>query len=116
MKLDMTRGALHATLFLFVFTLVLFAANILFTAHEVNSIRANTTHIGMAVQAQCHFNSDLAGLPLAVNPKTGKAALLGVKIIADARLAWRVLGCPGTLPPPSPSFAKWARYYHQPAT
>ena len=36
----MTRGTLHATLFLFVFTLVLFAANLLFTAHEVGNVRA----------------------------------------------------------------------------
>ena len=37
---DMSRGALQATLFLFVFTLVLFAANLLFTAHEVTAVRA----------------------------------------------------------------------------
>ena len=42
MKLDMSRGATYATLFLFCFTLVLFAANLIFTAHEVGNVRAVT--------------------------------------------------------------------------
>lgn len=42
MKTDMSRGAAYASLFLFVFTLVLFAANLIFTAHEVGNVRAVT--------------------------------------------------------------------------
>ncbi len=68
-----------------------------------------------AVTSSCKFNADLAGLPITVSPATGKATLLGVQIVSDARATWRGLGCPGMLPPPSPSFAKWARYYRLPA-
>jgi len=67
-----------------------------------------------AVTSSCRFNADLADLPVTVNPATGKAALLGVKIVADAREAWHGLGCPGALPPPSPSFRRWAAYYRLP--
>ena len=62
----------------------------------------------------CRFFADLAGLPVTVTPTTKKASLLGVQIVADSRLAWRGLGCPGTLAPPAPSFEQWARYYHLP--
>ena len=35
----MTRGARHAVIFLFVLTLALAGANLLFTSHEVNAVR-----------------------------------------------------------------------------
>lgn len=65
------------------------------------------------VTAECAFNSDLAPLPVAAGP-TGKASLLGVKIVADSRVAWHREGCPGRLVRASPSFARWARFYHLP--
>lgn len=99
----------RAAAFLFAFALVLAAGNLLFTAREVNTVRD-------AVRAQCGFDYDLAGVPVAVNPATHKASVLGVKIVADSRLAWRGLGCTGTLPPPSPSFRRWAAYYHVPSS
>ena len=40
MKLDMSRGAFRAALFLFILALALAALNLLFTAHQVNSVRA----------------------------------------------------------------------------
>lgn len=106
--LTMTRGARYAALGLLLLTLLTGGANLLATYLQVGTVRA-------AVKAECHFNYDLAGVPIAVNPSTGKASVLGVKIVADSRAAWRGLGCPGTLPPPSPSFMKWALYYHLPA-
>ena len=40
MKLDMSRGAFRAAVFLFILALALAAGNLLFTAHEINSTRA----------------------------------------------------------------------------
>lgn len=42
MKLDMSRGAARATVFLFCFTLVLFAANLIISARDVSHVRALT--------------------------------------------------------------------------
>lgn len=84
---------------------LLAGANLLFTAREVNQLR-------LAVLSSCTFAADLGSVPLTVNPKTGEASELGVKIVADSRTEWRGLGCPGQLAPPAPSFVKWARYYH----
>ncbi len=64
--------------------------------------------------SSCEFFADLAGLPVAVNPATGKASILGVKIISDSRVAWRGIGCSGSLARPSASLIRWARFYHLP--
>lgn len=87
--------------------LLLAGANLLFTAREVNQVRGT-------VLASCGFAADLGGAPLSVNPKTGQASRLGVQIVSDSRVQWHGLGCPGVLPPPAPTFMKWARYYHLP--
>ncbi len=63
----------------------------------------------------CLQERDVGGLPVTVNPVTGRASLLGVSIVADARTAWRGLHCAGVLPPPDPSFTRWARFYKLPA-
>jgi hypothetical protein len=107
--LTMTRGARLAAIGLLILVLIMGGANLLATYLQVHTVRA-------AVQAECHFNYDLGGVPITVNPATRKASVLGVKIVADSRAAWRGLGCPGLLPSPSPSFAHWARYYHLPAS
>lgn len=103
----MTRGARRAIIYLFTLTVVLAGLNLFWTSREVGRVRA-------AVVASCGFAAALSSAPLAVNPKTGKASLLAVKIVADSRAQWLGLGCPGRLPPPSPSFVKWAKAYGQP--
>ncbi len=106
--LTMTRGARWAAIGLLLLTLIVGGANLLATYLQVHTVRG-------AVQAECRFNHDLGGVPITINPATKKASLLGVEIVADSRLAWRGLGCPGQLPAPSPSFVRWALYYHLPA-
>ena len=105
----MSRGARLGFVYLAVVTLVLAAANLLFTSQEVTQVRG-------AVLAECRFNADLGSAPVAVNPKTGKASLLGVSIVSDARVAWQQLGCTGRLMPPQPSFVRWAKAYHLPVS
>jgi len=103
----MTRGARRAVIFLFALAVALAGMNLLFTSVTVNHLRS-------AVLAQCQFNADLGAAPVTVSPSTGRASRLGVLIISDSRTAWHGLGCPGRLPPPAPSFAKWAKTYHLP--
>jgi hypothetical protein len=103
----MTRGARLGFVYLSTVMLLLAAANLVFTSIQVGA--ANTK-----VQVQCRFDADLGSAPVAVNPKTGKASLLGVTIVSDGRVAWRQLGCAGHLAPPAPSFTHWARYYKLP--
>jgi hypothetical protein len=62
--------------------------------------------------AACNFYQDLSGIPVAVSATTGKPSELSVGIVAHAREAFRGSGCAGILPPPAPSFVKWAPYYH----
>src|SRR5260221_8391635 len=87
--------------------LAVFAAGAVFFARTVGDLRT-------AVRSHCKFDADLGGAPIAVNPATGKPSLLGVTIVSDARVEWHCLGCPGRLTPPSPSFRRWARFYHLP--
>lgn len=103
----MSSGALRAAIFLFIFAVLVGAANLLFTSSEVN-------HLRHAVLTECKFDADLGSAPITVSPATGKASRLGVLIISDSRVAWHGLGCPGKLAAPAPSFAKWARAFHLP--
>ena len=102
-----TPEVARAFLFLSVLTLLTGALNFYWTSRlaAANTARAH---------AQCAFDADLAPLPVTA-PKTGDPSVLGVKLISDARIAWRRAGCPGRLPPPDPSFVKWARHYRLPA-
>ncbi len=102
----MTWGARRAFASLFVLTIAFAAVVIIYTT-------LTTQRLTREVQSQCRFDSDLAAAPVAVTT-AGKASLLGVKIVSDARVAWRLAGCPGRLAPPSPSFARWAHFYHLP--
>lgn len=104
----MTRGARLGFVYLSVLMLLLGAANLLWTSRQTGAANAKT-------QAQCRFDADLGGAPVAVSPATGKPSLLGVSIVSDARVAWRQLGCAGHLPAPAPSFLHWAAYYRLPA-
>jgi hypothetical protein len=107
-RLRMTQGALRAAVILLVVSAVFTGATLLVTARQIRTLH-------MEISSQCKFDSDLGAAPITVNPATHKASLLGVSIVADSRLAWRGLRCPGTLPPPDPSFVKWARYWKLPA-
>ena len=104
----MSRGVRRAFTYLLVLTLVLAAANLLWTSRQVGAANAKA-------QAQCQFDADLGAAPVSTDPKTGKASLLGVSIVSDARVAWHQSGCAGQLPAPSPSFRQWAAYYRLPA-
>lgn len=83
-------------------------------ARTVRKLNHTVNKLSREVKSQCRFDGDLAGLPLTVNPATHTASELGVKIVSDSRVAWHQAGCPGRLAAPSPSFARWARYYHLP--
>ena len=109
MRAAMTYGARRAIVVLFLLMMVLAAANLLFTVRQISGLR-------MQLNAECAFDSDLGTAPILVVPPATKAGLLGVKIVSDARQAWRGRGCPGTLAPPGTGFVKWARYYHLPAS
>jgi hypothetical protein len=104
----MTRGARRGFVYLSVLMLLLAAANLVFTSRQTGASDARA-------RAQCRFDADLGGAPVAVVPKTGKPSQLGVTIVSDARVAWHQAGCTGQLPGPSPSFRQWAAYYHLPA-
>lgn len=73
----MSRGAAHAALFLFVFTLVLFAANLLFTAHQVGSLRAVDT-------AAARNAASIVQLCEAINGNRAQQLILWDHIIAVA--------------------------------
>jgi hypothetical protein len=104
----MTPGARRAVVVLFALMLMIGGADLFFTASEVGKLRA-------AVLASCAFAADLAGAPIVTSPPV-RPSKLGVTIVADSRAQWRNLGCPGHLAPPAPSFVKWARFYHLPAS
>ena len=61
-RLDRSRGAFRAAVFLLCFTLVLFAANLLFTAREVNATRAAEASTVQLCQAGNTARAQQAGL------------------------------------------------------
>ena len=103
----MTGGARRAIVVLFLLTCLLAGLNLLFTVRQVAAVQD-------ALIASCEFDSDLGTAPITVVPPAKKAGLLGVKIVSDARVAWRGLGCPGKLAPPGKGFVHWAHYYGLP--
>jgi hypothetical protein len=103
----MPRAVLRALAYLAAVMLLLTAANLLWTSLQAGAASRRA-------QAQCSFDADLGGAPVGTDPKTGKASLLGVTIVSDARTAWHQAGCSGQLPGPSPSFRQWAAYYRLP--
>lgn len=105
---DMTHGAARAVVMLFALVMAVGGANLFFTASEVSHLRG-------AISASCAFAADVGSAPIASAAKV-KPSRLGVSIVADSRMQWRRLGCPGQLAPPQPSFIRWARYYHLPDT
>lgn len=104
----MTPGARHAIAVLLVIGIAYAAATLFVGSATVNRLQRE-------VHAQCKFDRDLGTVPVTVSPATHTASKLGVTIVSDARQGWRGLACPGMLPPPKPSFVKWARFYHLPA-
>lgn len=104
----MTAGARHAIAVLLVIGIVYAAATLFIGSATVNQLQDE-------VHAQCKFDRDLGSVPVTVSPATKTASKLGVTIVSDARQGWRGLACPGVLPPPKPSFVKWAKFYKLPA-
>ena len=90
---------------LFVLTVVVGVANLLFTTSQVDTLRAQQ-------QAACAFAADLGSAPFPSSPRPSK---LGVSIVADSRSQWRKLHCPGTLPV-SPGLIKWGHFYRIPVS
>lgn len=112
---------------LFLFVIVIGAANLLFTTGQVHSLRQTQAQSGRnsaalaqanaklqkQIIADCGFNRDLAGLP--VTPVNGgHPSELGVKIVLDARASWYGHACPGTLPLLDPTIRAGAAFYHLP--
>ena len=58
----MTPGALHATVFLFLFSLVLAGANLAFTAHEINAVRRAEASVTQLCQAGNEARAQQVGL------------------------------------------------------
>lgn len=136
-RLGMSAGALRAVVLLFVMTFALAGTSWYHTNSTANGLRASVSaqaassrklamslrretqiarRLRREVLSECAFNGDLGGVPVTNNPATGRPSLLGLRIVSDSRVAWHQAGCPGHLVRPSPSFAKWARFYHLPTS
>jgi hypothetical protein len=102
-----TSGARRGIAYLFIFIALIAAISLIYTTLTAD-------HLHVELQSQCQFDADLGGVPVSLNPATGRASVLGVKIVSDSRVAWHQAGCPGRLAPPSPSVARWAKFYHLP--
>lgn len=114
------RYLAYALIVLFIFVIAIGLANLLFTSSQVHDLRAtqaqsdqNSAALRKQILADCASDRDLAGLPLA-NAPNGHPSELGVKIISDFRGAFTGHNCPGTLPPPDPTFVAGAKYYRIP--
>jgi hypothetical protein len=115
------RYLAYSVIVLFVFTIAIGLANLLFTSSQVSRVRANTAGLAVAnarltkqIQADCGFYRDIAAFPVATPPMGGRPTIIVPKLISDSRAAWHGHGCQGQLPPPSPSYLKWAKFYHLP--
>ena len=129
------RYLAYAVIVLFIFTIAIGISNLLFTNSQVSTVRSTQSEASQntialqrqndplqatiarqeqQIRADCHFDADLAGLPIASGPN-GKPSELGVKIISDSRATFRGHGCPGSLPPPDPSYLAGAKLYGLPA-
>jgi len=125
----MTPGARRGLAYLFVLVLLIIGGAYYQSARSVSRVsaeqhRLNVQQHNLAVQerrlhqevlTQCRWYGDvgnLAAAPVALNPRTHQASKIGIGAVADSRVAWRGLGCPGTLRPPGASFRHWARVFH----
>ena len=103
----MTAGARHSFIFLTVLIFLIAGAALIVGVREIGGLQAQ-------IRAECKFDGDIGTFPVTINSATGKASLLGVAIVSDARVAWHGHGCTGQIPAAAPSFIRWARYYHLP--
>jgi hypothetical protein len=124
-----SRQLAYALCVLFAVGLAIGAANLLWTNSQVHALQdtqdalrrtnsallVTTRKQERQIQADCVFYGHLAGLPVTTNITTGKPTRLSVQLISDVRVTWRDRDCPGMLPPPDPSFTRWARAYGLPA-
>jgi hypothetical protein len=108
-------AANRRSLQLTVLILVLFLIDFFWSSHtQVLSERSSQAVIAKA----CDFWYPLTSLPVTVLGPGGKPSQLSVRIISGARKSYDGqcrddLRAP--LPPPDPSFVRWARYYHVPS-
>lgn len=64
--------------------------------------------------ASCNWYRDIGTAPISVSPQTHAPSELGIRLIVDARVAWKGQGCPGALPPASPALRHWAAVFRVP--
>ena len=62
------------------------------------------------LQASCGFWSNAGVAPVNPMPPAVRPSLLGVKLVADSRIAYYHQGCAPALPP-NPTLKRWAAYY-----
>lgn len=96
--------------------IVLFLINLLWNSHTAQQVQ---DHEDAIVAKACDFWYPLTNLPVTVIPPSRKASQVSVHIISGARESYAGQcsdhGLP-PLPPPDPSFTRWARFYHVPVT
>ena len=101
----MTSGAKRGLIYLVVVGILLDVGQFYLLSRSISAITVQQ-------RSGCKFYDDLGAAPVAeVN---GKASLLGVTIVSDARVAWHEGGCPGEQQAASSSFLKWAKVYKLP--
>lgn len=127
-KEEMTRGARRAVIILFVITFALAAGNLIFSSGQVNHLAgvvhkqdaqarvqaATVAQLREQLLAACGSAGDLGSIPIPQKPKPSR---LAISLVTNNRLQWRALHCPGSLPTAaSLGLARWAAYYHLPAS
>lgn len=65
------------------------------------------------LQASCGFWANAGSSPVVPMPPAKVPSPLGVKLIADSRIAYYHQGCSPALPP-NPTLQRWAAYYGVP--
>lgn len=101
----MTSGAKRGLIYLVVVGILLDVGQFYLLSRSINAITVQQ-------RSRCKFYDDLGAAP--VTEVNGKASLLGVTIVSDARVAWHEGGCPGVQQAADPSFLKWAKVYKLP--
>jgi hypothetical protein len=118
----------YALVVLFVFTIAIGAANLLFTNGQVRSVRQNTASIAgqqaalrvanaalkQANDSSCAFFRDLGSLPVTPAPGLTRPSETLVAIVVHSRQAFLGRKCDTALPPPGADLRKWAAFYHLP--
>lgn len=122
------RYLAYALIVLFVVTIGIGAANLLYTTTQVHTattlaqqVGANNTAIEKQqavvekqIRGDCAFYAHLSTTAIPISATNGKGSQPIVQLVSDVRMAWINHDCPGSLPKPDPTFVTWAAYYHLP--